>query len=146
MKKQSYTKQMEKQVCPNCMKSCDPEIVVMSEQLEVRNESYPVTHSVEKCNLCDETFNSKRCPAIAISLAFDQYRLKHHYFKLEQLKTAFSSSELTLPEFSARIGIPDLQISRILAGALQSDEQNALFWKYISESNLWAIINQPIIY
>lgn len=126
-------KNIKKTICPNCMKFCVPKIITINESLNIRGEEISVTHNVEKCNLCSQTFNSLRCPENSIPQAFKIYRNKHNLFNPEDLINLASKMSISLIELKSRLNWDDQKFNLYLTGALPSVESDLEF-KRIADS------------
>lgn len=132
---------MNRSFCPNCMNYNNPYPLEITETLVIRGESYSAKHTVECCDLCDKTYNSKRYPESLIPKCFDQYRAKHNYFFPINLINLENNLDISDVELSQKLGMDLSELELLKGGALPKPEQNKKFWTFIQSNNYFDLIS-----
>lgn len=132
---------MFRSICPCCMKENNPNELSITESLIIRGETYSAKHIVESCDLCNETYNSKRCPEMLIPKCFDQYRAAHNYFYPKNLIEIQKFLNISDEEIASKLEMDISTLELLKTGALPSDGQNSKFWKFIQHNNYFDFIS-----
>lgn len=107
-----------KDICPNCEKETELELVHSKEVVEVRGEPIEVDAEFFKCTECEADFENTRGPD-SLALAYREYRHRHDMLQPEQIRDWRKQYGLTQKELGQLLGWGGVTLSRYENGALQ---------------------------
>ena len=107
-------------ICPNCEKETNVNLVKEKETIEVRGEPIEVDAEFYVCGECGESFENTR-DADSLELAYQEYRRRHHMLQPNEIREWRKEYGLTQKELSQILGWGGATLSRYENGALQDD-------------------------
>jgi len=128
-------------ICPNCEKETEIELVRTKEVIEVRGESIEVDAEFFKCAECGADFENTRGPD-ALALAYLEYRHRHDMLQPEQIRDWRKQYGLTQNELSRILGWGGVTLSRYENGALHSEAHEKILRLAMEPHNLITLIEE----
>lgn len=130
-----------KDICPNCEKETELELVRAKEVVEVRGAPIEVDAEFFKCTGCGAEFENTRGPD-SLALAYREYRRRHDMLQPEQIRDWRKQYGLTQKELSRLLGWGFVTLSRYENGALQVDAHEKILRLAMEPHNLITLIGE----
>lgn len=131
---------MNKDICPNCVKERELELVHTTEAIEVRGEPIEVEVEYYKCLTCGEEFEDPRSDDDPLDKAYRKYRRLHGMTQPEEIRSFRKMYGLTQQELSKLLGWGGATLSRYENGALQDGTHETALRLAMEPSNLLRLI------
>lgn len=110
-----------KDICPNCEKITDLELIRRKEDIEVRGDHIEIEVEYFRCLDCGNEFEDPRSNNRPLESAYREYRKRHGMIQPEELRRFRREIGLTQNELSCLLGWGKTTLSRYENGALQDD-------------------------
>lgn len=130
-----------KDICPNCEKETELELVRTKEVVEVRGEPIEVDTEFFKCAECGVDFENTRGPD-SLTLAYQEYRHRHEMLQPQQIRDWRKQYGLTQNELSQILGWGGVTLSRYENGALHSEAHEKILRLSMEPHNLITLIKE----
>lgn len=130
-----------KDICPNCEKETEIELVRTKEVVEVRGEPIEVDAEFFKCTECGVDFESTQGPD-SLTLAYQEYRHRHEMLQPQQIRDWRKQYGLTQNELSKILGWGGVTLSRYENGALHSEAHEKILRLSMEPHNLMTLIEE----
>lgn len=130
-----------KDICPNCEKETEIELVRTKEVVEVRGEPIEVDAEFFKCTECGVDFESTQ-GLDSLTLAYQEYRHRHEMLQPQQIRDWRKQYGLTQNELSKILGWGGVTLSRYENGALHSEAHEKILRLSMEPHNLMTLIEE----
>jgi len=131
-----------KEICPNCEKETDIELIRSIEKVKVRGESIEVEMEFYRCLVCGEEFEDPHSDNDPLDKAYREYRRRHGMIQPEEIRQLRKRYGLTQSEMSNLLGWGGATLSRYENGALQDEAHEKIFHLIKDPRNLLNLIEQ----
>lgn len=128
-------------ICPNCEKESNIEIVRRVEVITVRGEDIEVETQYYLCTECGVEFESTQSPD-ALEEAYREYRRRHEMLQPEDIRAWRKTYGITQKELSALLGWGGATLSRYENGALQAETHEKMLRMAMEVHNLLNLIKE----
>lgn len=142
MKKNMKNNMSTKDICPNCEKVTDVELVKSLESIKVRGEEIKVDVEYYKCLKCGGEFTPPHSGSEPVDKAYREYRKRTGMLQPEEIKAFRDQYGLRQGELSKLLGWGVVTLSRYENGALQDDAHENAFRLVMEPSNLLKLIKK----
>jgi putative zinc finger/helix-turn-helix YgiT family protein len=130
-----------KDICPNCEKETEIELVRIKEVVEVRGEPIEVNAEFLKCTECGVDFENTQGPD-SLTLAYQEYRHRHEMLQPQKIRDWRKQYGLTQNELSQILGWGGVTLSRYENGALHSEAHEKILRLSMEPHNLMTLIEE----
>lgn len=130
-----------KNLCPNCEKETEINVVHEREVVEVRGEAIEVDAEYMRCNECGESFENTR-GYDALEVAYAEYRNRRHMLQPNEIKEWRKGYGLTQKELSQILGWGGATLSRYENGALQVEAHEKVLRLAMEPHNLRRLLEE----
>jgi putative zinc finger/helix-turn-helix YgiT family protein len=131
-----------KGICPSCEKETALELILTTEEVEVRGESIPVEVEYYKCLTCGEEFEDPGSDDDPLDKAYREYRRRHGMTQPEEIRALRKRYGLTQNEMSKLLGWGGATLSRYENGALQDEAHEKTLRLAMEPHNLLKLIEE----
>jgi putative zinc finger/helix-turn-helix YgiT family protein len=132
----------KKDICPNCEKVTDIELVKTTESVKVRGEEIKVDVEYSKCLVCGGEFTPPQTGADSVAEAYREYRKRHSMLQPEEIRTQREKYGLTQQEMSRLLGWGGVTLSRYENGALQDAAHEKALRRAVEPHNLLKMLEE----
>jgi putative zinc finger/helix-turn-helix YgiT family protein len=129
-----------KDICPNCEKETELELIQRLEDIKVRGEVITVEVKYYKCKKCGEEFEDPCSGEDPLDKAYGEYRRRHGMMQPEEILESRKKYGLTQNEMNRLLGWGGATLSRYENGALQDETHEKALRLAIEPRNLLKLI------
>ena len=130
-----------KNLCPNCEKETEINLVKEKESYQIRGENIEVDAEYFHCRECNEEYENTR-DYDALATAYRQYRSYHNMLQPETIREWRKRYGLTQRELSKLLGWGGATLSRYENGALQGEAHEKVLRLAMKPANLLKLIEE----
>ena len=129
-----------KDICPNCEKRTELDLIQKVEDIEVCGEVIKVKVRYYKCKSCREEFENPRSSDDLLDKAYKEHRRRHGMMQPEEILESRKKFGLTRNEMSRLLGWGRATLSRYENGALQDETHEKALRLAMEPRNLLKLI------
>jgi putative zinc finger/helix-turn-helix YgiT family protein len=130
-----------KEICANCDKETQIELICAKEPIEVRGETIKVDTKYFRCTGCGEEFENTRGYG-ALEVAYREYRRRHEMLQPEAIYEWRKRYGLTQQELTRLLGWGGATLNRYENGALQDEAHEKMLRLAMDPHNLLKLIKK----
>ncbi len=137
-------KKIQKNVCLNCEKETNTELIKTKETFKIRGEEIEMEVEYFKCLECGKEFTLPGATVDPLDQAYREYRRRHGMLQPEDIRSYREKYGLTQQELSRLLGWGFATLSRYENGALQTEAHEKALRLSMEPHNLLKLLEETL--